>query len=124
MGPVCASLFLSLSRAVGVGGQHRAPLHGWGPIQLERQQVTHRSRPASRPGRHVVRSEGALCREEAEDVGVFGVVQSGQGAWGPRGGFSRRKRGGPEFSSKSRPRGLKPLSTCASVLWASGLWME
>lgn len=120
---MCASLILSLSRAVGVGGQHRAPLHCWGPIQLERQQVTDRSRPASRPGRHVVRSEGSLCREEAEDIGVFGVVQSGQGAWGPCGGFSRRKQGGPEFS-KSRPRGLKPLSTCASVLWAEGLWME
>ena len=71
----------------------------------------------------MVRSEGPLCREEAEDIGVFGVVQSGQGAWGPCGGFSRRKQGGPEFS-KSRPRGLKPLSTCASVLWAEGLWME
>lgn len=50
-----------------------------GPVQFERQRVTVCSRAAPKPGRHVVRSEGALCREEAEDVrGVRGgLVGSG-----------------------------------------------
>lgn len=50
-----------------------------GPVQFEHQRVTVCSRAAPEPGRRVVRSEGALCREGAEDMrGVpGGLVGSG-----------------------------------------------